>query len=445
MNHRILQNEVQEYILDYKGSDPLSLLLKPPIYKHIHNREIVEQLEARAKCRKKLPSWFSTPGIYYPNKLNIAQSSSEITARCKAGLVTGGSLVDLTGGFGVDSFFFAKQVSQVVHCEIDDRLSQIAQHNFEVLGVDNIKCIPKDGIFFLGDFPTLDALTENANPKDSNLGNSSTKNGNTVDGMAEDTIAEDTQIPLDQKRFDWIYLDPSRRHEVKGKVFRLSDAIPNVTEHLELLFSRADNILVKTAPLLDISMGRSELEQVKEIHVVAVQNEVKEVLWVLQRGYADGPTIKTVDFIRGSFSGSKIHHLNFKPSEETEAEPSYSPPMSYLYEPNAAILKAGAFKTVGNKFGLRKLHEHTHLYTSDEVIAFPGRSFRIEKSVPYSKKNIKRLGLEKANITTRNFPERVAQIRKKFNIGDGGDRYLFFVTDHQNDKIVLACSKIGTP
>jgi len=370
----------------------MSVLLKKPIFEGISNQELAQQLEARKKCKKKLPTWFGSTNIYYPNKRSIEQTSSEITGRYKSEIVAGKSLVDATGGFGVDSYFFSRKIEQVYHCEIDEDLSEIAAHNFKILGAENIKTIPTDGMAFLRN---------------------------------------------SQTGFDWIYLDPSRRDDSKGKVFRLSDCSPNVLLELELLFAKSDNILLKTSPLLDISAGIAELAFVKEIHVVAVNNEVKELLWVMDKEYSGDIGVKTINSTK---TGPET--FDFPLSEERNTVSRYSKPLSYIYEPNSAILKSGAFKLVGNRYGLMKLHEHTHLYTSDTLIAFPGRRFRIHSVIPYTKKNIKRLGIEKANIGTRNFPESVAEIRKKFRIGDGGDNYLFFATDINETKIGLNCTKV---
>ncbi len=374
------------------NTDIVSVLFKKPLFENISNQELAQQLEARKKCEKKLPTWFATPKIYYPPKLNIEQSSSEITARYKAGIVSGKFLVDATGGFGVDSYFFSQKIEQVFHCEIDQELSRIVAHNFKILGVENIETIATDGMDFL---------------KKSQTG------------------------------FDWIYIDPSRRNDLKGKVFRLSDCLPDVLKESDILFSRSANILTKTSPLLDISLGIAELEWVQEIHVVAVKNEVKELLWLLKRGYSGGITVKTINF---SISGTES--FDFVLSEEKKTIAHYSPPLSYIYEPNAAILKSGAFKLVIKRFGVKKLHEHTHLYTSEALIDFPGRRFKVDEVLPYTKKNMRRFSTGKANVSTRNFKESVAQIRKKFKIGDGGNCYLFFITDFRDRGLLLKCSKI---
>src|SRR5690606_7516405 len=197
-------------------------------------------------------------------------------------------------------------------------------------------------------------------------------------------------------------------------------------------------ILIKTSPLLDISVGVGELKYVKTIHVVAVNNEAKELLWVLERDFNAGITIKTVNLNKG-----KEAHFDFLLEDEKNAESVYSTPLAYLYEPNAAILKAGGFHSVSEQLPVFKLHKHSHLYTSEALVEnFPGRRFKIERILPYNKKELKQLGLEKANITTRNFPETVQHIRKKLGLNDGGDSYLFFTTNKDDNKIVVATKKV---
>ncbi|MGJ8659175.1 MAG: THUMP-like domain-containing protein [Cellulophaga fucicola] len=392
MNTAILHTNIQDFITENLATDIMSVLLKKNTFNTVDNKELAEQIEAKNKCKDKLPTWYNTPSIYYPNKLNIEQTSSEKTAAYKASIVNNKTLIDLTGGLGVDCFFFAKKLTTVYHCEISKNVSKIATHNFKTLGVNNIKTYAENGLEFL----------------------------------------QNTDL-----FFDWIYIDPSRRNDAKGKVFFLEDCLPNVPEHLDLIFSKADNILIKTSPLLDFSVGIKSLQNVKEIHVVAVNNEVKELLWVLKKDYTSDINIKTINITK-----TEDALFSFNYTDEREVALNYNEPQRYLYEPNSAILKSGAFKSVAAYYNINKLHEHTHLYTSTNLVAFAGRRFTIEKQIPYNKKEIQRLQLTKANITTRNFSESVANIRKKFKIKDGGTNYLFFTTDCNNNKIVLLCSKV---
>lgn len=392
MNKNILNTGVQHFINYNLTTDIVSVLLKRVSFEGVDTKELVQQIEAKNKCRSKLPTWFQTEGIFYPDKLNIEQTSSESTAQYKANLVSGKTLVDLTGGYGVDSYFFSKKTTQVTHCEINKDLSEIAAYNYEILGVKNVECMPTNGLDFIN---------------------------KTV------------------QQFDWIYIDPSRRNDAKGKVFMLSDCLPDVPNNLSLLFENAPHILIKTSPLLDFTIGINELQFVKEIHVVAVKNEVKELLWILEKGFLGDFSIKTINF---NTEGEETFEFDWVDEKRNISQ--FGLPQTYLYEPNAAILKSGAFRTIGNSFGLKKLHEHSHLYTSDTLVDFPGRSFRIEETVPYNKKALQQLGIRKANVTTRNFPDSVEHIRKKHKIKDGGDIYLFFTTSNDGNYMVLQCSKI---
>ncbi len=392
MDLSILYPKVQEFIQNQLGVSIAKLALQKNPYPEIDWLTILNQIEAKTKSREKLPTWFSTKAIIYPSKLSIEQTSSERTAEYKSSLIAGNSLIDLTGGFGVDDYYFAKKINKITHCEINTDLSEIVGHNFKQLGVTNIECIAGDSL------TTLQSTTE---------------------------------------KWDWMYIDPSRRNDAKGKVFILKDCLPNVPENLDFYFEKSDAILIKTAPLLDIAAGLSELQNVKTIHIVAIENEVKELLWELHKNYLGAIGIKTVNLTKDA-TNSFDFILN---QESTEA--NYSLPKRYLFEPNSAIMKSGGFNAISVQYRLDKLHKHSHLYTSNELIDFPGRVFEIQHAIPYSKKEIKiHLENSKQNITTRNFPETVELIRKKWKIKDGGNSYCFFTTDMNNDKIVLICTKI---
>lgn len=391
MNKNILNTGVQEFIENNLNTDIMSVVLKGSPFPDVSTQELAEQIQAKKKCQHKLPTWYRTPKIYYPNTLNIEQCSSEITAEYKARLVRGKTLVDLSGGLGVDAFFFSKKIPTVFHCEIDENLSEIAAYNFGVLGVGNVEVHCIDGMVFLQEC---------------------------------------------NREFDWLYVDPSRRSETKNKVFLLSDCTPNITDHLSLLFNRSKRILVKTSPLLDLTIGLKQLANVKEIHIVAVKNEVKEVLWVLQRRKETNIRVKTINFL-----DTKTQSFDFDLSEEKNTIALLGPPLTYIYEPNAALLKAGAFKLITTKLGVEKLHVHSHLYTSNDLVEFPGRVFRIEKVLPYTKKELRPLVGTRANVTVRNFPESVSQIRKKYKIKDGGDVYLFFTRLKNNQLTLIKASR----
>jgi 16S rRNA G966 N2-methylase RsmD len=391
LNNSILHPEVQNYIDEHLNSDVSKILFKGTNFQSVSTPEVVEQIAAKKKSKEKLPTWFSTKNIYYPNKLNIEQTSSETTAKYKADLISGSSIIDLTGGFGVDSYYFSKKASQVVHCEINKNLSEIASHNFKLLEASNIETIAENGIDYL---------------------------------MKSD------------QNFDCIYIDPSRRNDAKGKVFLLKDCLPNVPENIEFLFEKSTVILIKNSPILDITSAINELKYVKEIHVVAVHNEVKELLYILEKNYKNSIEIKTINILK-----NKNQLFDFK--LDTDKNSTFSLVKKYVYEPNASIMKSGGFNEVSAQFKIDKLHQNSHLYTSEKLINFPGRRFEVLHTIPFDKKQLKKLiPSGKANITTRNFPQTVAQIRKKTGLKDGGEIYLFFTTDINNKHLVIVCQKI---
>lgn len=392
MDLRLLNAEIQAFINDNIGKSISKLALQKNPFQNVDWISILNQIEAKTKAKDKLPNWFLTENIIYPSKISIEQTSSEKTALYKASIVSGESLIDLTGGFGVDDYYFAKKIENVVHCEINPVLSNLVKHNFEQLNVRNIRCYSGDS------FDTLNTL---------------------------------------KTKWDWIYIDPSRRNDTKGKVFMLKDCLPNVPENLDFYFRNSDAVLIKTAPLLDITAGLSELKYVKTIHIVALENEVKELIWELHKNYLGNINIKTVNIVK-----EKLETFDFILNDNATL-PNFSLPQKYLYEPNSAIMKSGGFDEVGSFFNLNKLHKHSHLYTSTDLIPFPGRIFHIQNSFPYNKPEMKSfLENTQANITTRNFPDSVESIRKKWKIKDGGNVYCFFTTDVNNHKIVLICTKI---
>lgn len=390
MNKALLDQAVQEFIEKNYQRDAGEIVLKGSPFPLVSAQELATQLTGKKKAVKKLSKWFHTRRILYPPVLNLEQTSSDATAHYKASLVSGTDLADLTGGFGVDAYYFSQRMDQVYHLEKDDSLSRLAAHNLKLLGASNISFIRGDSIKFLREHPG---------------------------------------------QFDWIYVDPSRRSELGGRVFRLEDCVPNVVEELDLMLSRSRNVLIKTAPLLDIQAGLRELSQVREIHVVAADNEVKELLWVL------GNPTEQIQVTAVNITGEIVE--KFKAPLEQRPETALGYPSRYLYEPNAAIMKSGLFGSLAEQYQLKKLHPNSHLFTSSELIDFPGRRFVITEQLPFKRKKIKKaLGGTKANITTRNFPFDVASLRKELKIRDGGDSYLFFTSLWQEERVVLVCQKV---
>lgn len=387
----MLIDKVQAFINQHLNSPITSLILKGSPFPEIDIHTLIEQIEAKKKCQEKLPTWFLQNNILYPNKLNIEQTSSEKTAAYKASIINGNSLLDLTGGFGVDDLYFSKYFKEVFHCEINSKLSQIVQHNAKQLNIQNLYFHEGDGLEFL---------------------------------------KQTTQ------KFDCIYVDPSRRDDLKGKVFLLKDCLPNIPQNIDWMLQKASQIMIKISPLVDITSAIQELKCVQKIIVVALYNEVKELLIILENNYNGEIKIETVNLLKKS-----TEHFQF--TYQHNYQSTFSEPLQYLYEPNSAILKSGGFDAVSELYQLNKLHQHSHLYTSSEKVDFPGRTFQVMQTMPYNKKELlKALPNKKANITTRNFKETVADIRKKTGIKDGGDDYLFFTTNLHQKQLVIFCKKV---
>lgn len=388
-----LSEELLSFINQNLDTDLQRLALQKNPFPSHDWKWILNQIQSKKKAQKKLPTWFQNDQVVFPSALSVEQTSSEPLAQYKASLISGDSLIDLTGGFGVDDFYFARSFKKVVHCEFLKELSDIVSRNLKVLQVDNIETVYGDSISYLEQ--TVDA-------------------------------------------FDWIYIDPARRDESKSKVFLLKDCTPDVVNLQHMLFKKSRNILIKAAPLLDVSSVLQEIKNIKKIYAVALNNEVKELLIVLERDF-DG----TPHLVACNISGSgEIRNDEF-PLQDAEYAP-LSTPLTYLYEPYSSYLKLGQYNSIANRFGVQKLHKHSHLYTSEMPVDFPGRKFKIERIVPYHKKDLKFLENSKCNVTTRNFPLKVEEIRKKHKIKDGGDTYVFFTTDLNNDKIVIITKKETT-
>lgn len=392
MNNKILAKAVQDYINANLNADVNQIALAKSPFEGVSSAELATQITAKKKSEKKLPTWFHTENIYYPPILSIEQTSSEITAKYKSKLAKGNTLIDVTGGFGIDSYYFSQKVKNVIHCEINEELSAIAQHNALALYATNIEFKAEDGI---------------------------------ADIKTSETI------------FDTIYVDPARRAE-KGKVFMLKDCTPDVAGNLDLLLEKSSRIIIKTAPLLDISAGLSELKQVSEIHILSVKNECKELLWVIDKGYENDTKIKAVTLNNGiekdfsfyrSSSNASVHFTNHLNIGE------------YLYEPDAALLKSGAFNLIGTTYGLLKLHPQTQLFSDDGVKTdFPGRIFKIE-SILNTGELKKEVNL-KGNVIVRNYPAKPEDLVKKYKIKADQNQFLIFTKIINGENVILKASII---
>lgn len=389
---KLLKAEVQKFIKDHQIDDPFMLSLKSKAHKDFPLKEAIEQIHSLQKAKFKIPSWVDIEGIIWPPPISVEQSSSELTAKFKAGLIHGKSLVDLSGGMGVDTSCIAKKFDEVHYVESNQDLAELAKHNFRVIGLNNI------------------SITQ---------------------GSAEEYLENCTQ------RFDAMYLDPSRRLNNK-KVFKIEDCAPNLYEIVPLCLKLSNQLLIKLSPLVDLSLLIRDFSPVK-IWVVSVKNEVKEVLCLIQD--EKSPTIISAVDLQ---SHSNNKDFEFNQEEEAQTESIFSLPLRYIYEPSSAILKAGAFKLIGHRFGLKKLHINAHLYTSDEQIKdFPGRTFLLKKQIKMDKKEIARLiPYRKINVMTRNYPLSPDQLKKKLSLKDGGEYYLIGTTLMNDKKAVLFCERI---
>jgi len=369
----MLTKKIIDLIKLYRDYNPQVVALKLA-GKDLPLQNIIQQIEGRQKSKEKLPTWYDNDTIVFPARLSIEQASSETTANYKARLVQKGNLIDLTGGFGIDSYFFSKYCKSVDYVEHNEALFEIAKSNFNLLHANNVHCLNKNST----------QLLQQAHLK-----------------------------------FDTIYIDPARRSESGKKVFQLADCEPNVVENLDLYFQNASQILIKTSPLLDIDGTIADLRFVKEIHVVSVDNECKEVLYLLENNWIGEPQIHTVNFTK-----SRIEAFKFYRSEEKLDQIKYVDLGQYLYEPNASIMKSGAFKLISTRYKCGKIAPNTHLYTSDLLISdFPGKIFKLRISGKL-KDFMSGLPNKKANVITRNYPLSAEQLKKKLDIKDGGEQYL---------------------
>jgi 16S rRNA G966 N2-methylase RsmD len=368
------------------------LVLEHHKYPDLDIKKLANQINIRKKATSKLPTWSNNDAIFFPSTISWQQCSSEYTAKYKAQLLKGKTIIDLTGGFGVDVFFFAQMFEVVTYVERDTELSEIVAYNYKVLNQKNIKIMNQDSLGFI----------ENHKP------------------------------------VDVIYLDPARRDAQQQKIITLEDSTPNILEIQEMLLSKANYILLKTSPMLDIHKAIKDLKKVESVHVVAVENECKELIFVLNKNADANINLTCVNIQRDG----KMDISEAKWEESINLE--YSMPNSYMYDPNKAIHKGGIFNKVGRDFDVKKLSANTHLYTSEKLVAdFQGRIFQLEKILKPQKKEIQKYLINgKANLITRNFPESVANLKKKWTINDGGNTYLLAVTLENAQKVVLLCKKI---
>ncbi|UZT98551.1 RsmD family RNA methyltransferase [Chryseobacterium fluminis] len=379
MGNTILNKEIQEYIHANLSADLHSLLLKKSPFPEVSMSEIVQQIKGKQVAEKKFP-FLLEKGIIFPPQLSLEQSSSEKTAVYKSGILKGKKLIDLTSGFGIDAYYMSRNFEETILVEQNKDLLETVAHNWNVLG----------------------------------------KKARFINQKLEDFL------PAHQEYFDTVYLDPARRDAQKNKVFLLEHLSPNIIEIQEKLLSISKQVVVKLSPLIDLKYLISVLPDIFRIDIIAVKNDVKEVVIFLSRENSGNISCTCVNLE----SGESDFEYRFEDEENAVSE--YAEPGKYIYIPNNSILKAGIFNLISQSFGLKKLHPNTHLYTCDEKKPdFPGRILEMEI---IEARQIKKK--EQFNIISKNYPLKPEEIKKKYSLKDGGKEYLIF-TQSKKGKIIL--------
>ena len=455
-----MNQATQDFIRQHQDDDVRQLAFLGSKYPEVDMPFALDQIRGRKMARVKLPRWASLEGIIYPPHISMEQCSSESTALYKAelaarllGLPASSSgtemkteneieFVDLTGGFGVDFSYIAARLGvKSMYVERQAHLCEAAKENFERLGLKNAIVKNGDGIEVLHSFlPKKD----DAASADDSLG-----------------IIYDQPLSLLKTKLGLklIFIDPARRDDAGNKVVSLKDCTPDVTVLQEEMLSKADYVIIKLSPMLDWHRAISELSHVREVHIISVNNECKELLLVLSARNMGDMEASLADGEVKHAGNLRIYCVNDAQSfvcDELDMESSpvrIAPPvleeMQYLYEPNASLMKAGCFGVLSGRYDARMLSKNSHLFVSQAPIeAFPGRSFRIIAVSSFNKKELKRhlSGITKANIATRNFPLSVAELRKRLKLKDGGETYIFATTLSDESHVLVitekACQKI---
>lgn len=436
-----MNQATQDFIRQHQDDDVRQLAFLGSKYPEVDMPFALDQIRGRKMARVKLPRWASLEGIIYPPHISMEQCSSESTALYKAelaarllGLPASSSgtemkaeneieFVDLTGGFGVDFSYIAARLGvKSMYVERQAHLCEAAKENFGRLGLKNAIVKNGDGIEVLHSFlPKKD----DAASTDDSLG-----------------ITYDQPLSLLKTKLGLklIFIDPARRDDAGNKVVSLKDCTPDVTILQEEMLSKADYVIIKLSPMLDWHRAISELSHVREVHIISVNNECKELLLVLSaRNMGENLRIYCINDAQ-SFVCDEMD----MESSSVKIAPSTLEEMLYLYEPNASLMKAGCFGVLSGRYDARMLSKNSHLFVSQAPIeAFPGRSFRIIAVSSFNKKELKRhlSGITKANIATRNFPLSVAELRKRLKLKDGGETYIFATTLSDESHVLVITEK----
>jgi len=383
---------IQQHIKD----DVKQLALKASSHSSVDILMALRQIAARQTVKIKIPSWYENEDIIYPVHLSMEQCSSEKTAIYKSRLCKGNTLTDLTGGLGVDFAYMSSKVNKSTYVEAQNELTELAQHNFKSLNLSNYTILNNDAVDYLNRIEEIQ---------------------------------------------DIIYIDPARRSKSGSKTVLIEDCTPNLIEIDDLLDSRANKVIIKLSPMLDISRAIKSLNNISEIHIISIANECKELLFIKEKKRGEKIKIHCVNLLNNGQEESFIFTLD----QEKEITIKYTDSvLQYLYEPNSSILKGGAYKSIASTFGLKKLHPNSHLYTSDNYIEdFPGRKFLVKKAFSPNKKELKEnlKTISQANISIRNYPFSVAELRKQTKLKEGGQDYLFATTLSNEKKVLILCEK----
>lgn len=389
-------DKLKQFVQDHQSEDPAQLLFKYAGKTDFDLKAAVQQIQARQKAKVKLPSWAANSNLIFPPSVSLEQASSEETAQYKSDLVKGEKIIDLIGGFGVDTFFLAKNFQKAIYCERQEELAEIVGHNFETLSTGKFEIIK----------------------------------GNSLDYLRQS-----------KEYFDLVYLDPARRGDQNQKLYKLADCEPDLIANWELLKSKGDSILVKASPMLDIKLALTEIPEIQQVRVVSLKNEVKEILLYWEKGKViESPLIHAVDLR----TKGELKDFTFTFEEEESSQSQFGEVEKYIIEPNTAILKAGAFRTFGQRFGLTKLHPNSHLYSSSEIpTGLPGRIFEVIQEISQPKKDLNSIFPSgKVNVITRNYALSANDLKKKYKLKDGGNDFL--IGTKVGEKFILfSCFLVG--
>ena len=416
----MMNEATREFVREHRDEDVRQLALRGTKDPEVDLAMALQQIDGRKRAQEKLPSWAAVEGIVWPPHLSMEQCSSERTARYKAEVAGRGELfIDLTAGFGVDAAFIAQGFQKAVAVELQAELCAISSENFRLLGLHQIEVV----------------------------------NGNGVDYLY-------TMAPADM-----VFIDPARRDEHGGRTYGIADCTPNVLDFIDELLEKAQCVMIKLSPMLDWRKAVEDIgrQYMSAVHIVSVNNECKELLIEVRSDrvkngkseigglrvvcvnlLSDG-TRECFEFNADAPSPINSFHPFLRPfsSKRPEVERTFSP-FNFLYSPNASVMKAGCFDEIEARFPLMQLDKNSHLFVSDqEITDFPGRRFRIERTTSMNKRELKTalIGIDRANITVRNFPLSVAELRKRLKLKDGGDVYLFATTVAGEGHQLFICRK----